>query len=173
MADKIITISGKQFCGKDTVAGILLENLPEFGRIGLGDAIKREYSRRIGIAVEEIEKNKSFHREGLIKLGNEGRAISDDYWLKAVINTPGNIIVPDVRMPFEAKTFKEAGAFMIRVEASAQVRGKRAPLTNSNDYTETALDDFDGWNFIVKNEGTLEDLKEQCKQLVEMITKFK
>ena len=44
MADKIIVISGKQYSGKDTAAKILLENLTNFKRIGLGDAIKIEYT---------------------------------------------------------------------------------------------------------------------------------
>ena len=42
----IIVISGKQYSGKDTLAKILLEKLPDFKRIGIGDAIKIEYGKR-------------------------------------------------------------------------------------------------------------------------------
>ena len=52
MADKIIILSGKQYSGKDTVAKILLQNLTNFKRIGLGDAIKLEYSEKTGIPFE-------------------------------------------------------------------------------------------------------------------------
>ena len=45
MDRKIIIVSGKQFSGKDTVAKIFLELLPDFKRIGLGDAIKIEYGK--------------------------------------------------------------------------------------------------------------------------------
>ena len=123
----IITLSGKQFCGKDTVAKILLERLPSFRRIGLADAIKIKYSERTGLSVEEIEKNKSQYRPDLIALGNEGRAISQDYWIKTILEQDGNIIVPDVRMPFEVDTFKACNAFCIRVEASAE-----APISVEN-----------------------------------------
>ena len=51
---KFITLSGKQFCGKDTVAKILLDRLPSFHRIGLADAIKLKYSERTGLTLEEI-----------------------------------------------------------------------------------------------------------------------
>ena len=55
MADRLIVLSGKQFSGKDTVGKILLEKFPSFRRIGIGDAIKIEYSRRTGLTREEIE----------------------------------------------------------------------------------------------------------------------
>ena len=60
MAKKIIVLSGKQYSGKDTVAKILLEKLTGFRRVGIGDAIKLEYSKRTGLSVEEIEKKEEF-----------------------------------------------------------------------------------------------------------------
>lgn len=170
MAKFIITLSGKQFCGKDTVAKILLERLPSFRRIGLADAIKIKYSERTGLSVEEIEKNKSQYRPDLIALGNEGRAISQDYWIKTILEQDGNIIVPDVRMPFEVDTFKACNAFCIRVEASAETRSKRGQLSRENDYTETALDDFKNWNYIIKNEGNYQDLQANVDGLIQAIS---
>lgn len=171
MANKIITLSGRQFCGKDTVTGILLENLPGFRRVALADAIKIEYSRRTGLSRDEIEKNKSIYREDLINLGNEGRAKSSDFWLKKVLEEDGNIIVSDVRLPFELETFRQRGAFCIRVEANADIRASRAPLSRENDYTETALDNVENWDYVIKNEGSREDLVNNCKDLVEKIRK--
>ena len=98
MTKKIIVLSGKQYSGKDTVAKILLEKLTGFRRVGIGDAIKLEYSKRTGLSVEEIEKNKATYRPDLINLGNEGRAISDTYWLCALLNIEGNLIIPDMRL---------------------------------------------------------------------------
>ncbi len=170
MAKHIITLSGKQFCGKDTVAKILLERLPSFRRIGLADAIKIKYSERTGLTVEEIEKNKSQYRPDLIALGNEGRAIGQDYWIKTILEQEGNIIVPDVRMPFEVDTFKSLNAFCIRVEASAKARSQRGELSRENDYTETALDNIDFWNYIIKNEGSYEELKESVDGLIKAIS---
>ena len=109
MAEKIIILSGKQYSGKDTVAKILLENLTNFKRIGLGDAIKIEYSETTGIPFEEIEKNKHLYRQDLINLGNTRRSEDSDYWIKKVIGLDGCLIVPDVRVKRELDFFKEAG----------------------------------------------------------------
>lgn len=169
MANLIITLSGKQFCGKDTVAKILLEELPLFKRIGLGDAIKIEYSKRTGLSLEEIEKNKSEYRPDLIALGDEGRAISPDYWLNSVINSEGNIIVPDVRMPREYQLFRENNAFCIRVNASESSRAKRGILVKSDDLTETSLDNISDWDYIIENESTYEALVENSLELIAKI----
>lgn len=170
MANYIITLSGKQFCGKDTVAKILLERLPSFRRIGLADAIKIKYSQKTGLSLNEIEKNKSRYRPDLITLGNEGRAISQDYWIKTIIEQEGNIIVPDVRLPFEVDTFKSHNAFCIRVEASESTRSKRGQLSQANDYTETALDNIKYWDYIIQNESTYQDLQENVDSLIQAIS---
>lgn len=172
MTKNIIIFSGKQFCGKDTIAKILLENLKDFKRIGLADSIKLEYSKRTGLSVEEIEKNKSKYRQDLIALGNEGRSISPDYWINVILKQNFNVIVPDVRMPHEVEKFKEFNAFLIRVEASKEARSKRGTLTNENDYTENALDDFKDWNYVIQNNGTYEELIENSKNLISEILKY-
>ena len=41
---------------------------------------------------EEIEKNKHLYRQDLINLGNQRRSEDKDYWIKKVIQMPGNII---------------------------------------------------------------------------------
>ena len=171
MSKFIITLSGKQFCGKDTVAKILLEKLSNFRRIGLADAIKLKYSERTGLSVEEIETNKSKYRPDLIALGNEGRAINPDYWLNTILEQEFNVIVPDVRMPHEADVFKSNNAFCIRVEASSEARSKRGVLSREDDYTETALDDYDKWDYVIKNEDSYETLEKDVDALVVAIKK--
>lgn len=172
MTKKIIILSGKQFCGKDTVAKILLENLKDFRRIGLADSIKLEYSKRTGLTVEEIEKNKSQYRQDLINLGNEGRSISPDYWINVILQQDDNVIVPDVRMPHEADKFKEFNAFAIRVEAPLEARAKRGVLSSENDYTEKALDNYSKWDYVIQNNGTYEDLVQASEELLNAIAKF-
>ena len=78
MADKIIIFSGKQYSGKDTAAKILLEAMPEYRRCAMGDIIKIEYAKEHNLTFEEIEANKPKYRQGLIDLGNWGRAQSPD-----------------------------------------------------------------------------------------------
>ena len=166
MADKIIIFSGKQYSGKDTLAKILLENMPEYHRCAMGDIIKLEYGRQHNLTYEEIEKNKAQYRQGLIDLGNWGRSQSDDYWLKKIIAEDGNIMVTDVRIPFEYETFKNAGAVAIRVECPREIRATRGELIGENDITETGLDNITNWDYVIQNDSSYEELKEKAFKLI-------
>ncbi len=170
MADKIIIFSGKQYSGKDTLAKILLENMPQYRRCAMGDIIKLEYGKQHNLTYEEIEKNKSQYRQGLIDLGNWGRSQSDDYWIKKIISQEGNIMVTDVRVPFEYETFKKAGAVAIRVECPREIRMKRGNLVGENDVTETGLDNIKNWDYIVYNDSDLNNLKEKALNLIKDLT---
>ena len=153
----IIAISGKQYSGKDTLAKLLLKDLPDYKRIGIGDAIKIEYGRQNNLTFDEIEKNKHLYRDDLIKLGNWGRAQDDRYWLKNLVGFD-KIIVPDVRVPFEVNFLKENGAFLVRVESDFEARSKRGKIVNPNDNTEVALDNYNQWDIVIYNNSDFETL---------------
>lgn len=172
MSEKIIILSGKQYSGKDTVAKILLENLTNFKRIGLGDAIKIEYSEKTGIPFEEIEKNKHLYRQDLINLGNQRRSEDKDYWIKKVIAQEGNIIVPDVRVKRELEFFEAENAYKIRVEASRETRSARGQLVGETDVTEVDLDDIKDWDCIISNNSTYENLQVESLKLAENLKSF-
>ena len=167
MTKKIIVFSGKQYSGKDTVAKILLNELKDFKRIGLGDAIKIEYGKTIGKTFEEIEKEKHLYRADLIKFANEKRAIDQDYWIKKIVEYPDNVIVPDMRVKREYDFFKSQGAYMIRVEASVEARSKRGTLVKADDPTETALDDIKDWDYVISNESDYETLVKNTEKLLQ------
>lgn len=165
MADRIIIFSGKQYSGKDTAAKILLEVAPDYRRCAMGDIIKLEYGRLNNLTYEEIEKNKSQYRAGLIELGNWGRAQSPDYWLEKIIQTQGKIMVTDVRVPHEYEVFKNAGAISVRIEADREVRLKRGELVGEDDITETGLDNIQDWDYIIENNSSYELFKTEILKL--------
>lgn len=165
----IICLSGKQYSGKDTVAKIILNEFSTFKRIGIGDAIKYEYGKMHGLTYEEIDSNKGKYRTGLIELGNFGRSISPDYWLTKIIERDENIVVTDVRLLHEAQVFKTAGAFLIRVEASYDVRSKRGIITNVNDLTETELDNYADFDYIIDNNSDYEELISNTRPLIDVL----
>ena len=166
MADKIIIFSGKQYSGKDTAGKILVETLPDYKRCAMGDIIKYEYGKRHNLTYEEIEANKSKYRAGLIELGNWGRSQSPDYWLDKIINTDGNIIVTDVRVPHEYEKFKSAGAISIRIEASRAVRAQRGELIGENDITEVGLDNVTDWDYVITNNSDYNSFKNSVLQVI-------
>lgn len=169
MADRIIIFSGKQYSGKDTVAKILLEKMPDYKRFAMGDVIKLEYGQKHNLTYEEIEKNKAIYRQGLIDLGNWGRSVDPDYWLKKIISQEGKIIVTDVRVPHEYEIFKSAGAVAIRVEASRETRASRGELIGEGDITEVGLDNIKDWDYIIENNSDYETLKTKSLELVEKL----
>ncbi len=166
MADKIIIFSGKQYSGKDTLAKIMLNAMPDYKRFAMGDIIKLTYGKEKGLTYEEIEKNKPLYRQDLINLGNWGRAQDPDYWLKKILEQPGNIMVTDVRVPHEYEVFKNAGAISIRVEADREIRAKRGELIGENDITETGLDNITDWDYIIENNSDYETLETQAQKLI-------
>ena len=165
----IIIFSGKQYSGKDTAAKIMLDAMPDFRRCAMGDIIKLTYGKQHNLTYEEIEKNKSQYRQGLIDLGNWGRAQDPDYWLKKIVEQKGNIIVTDVRVPREYEVFKNAGAITIRIEASRKVRASRGQLIGEDDVTEVGLDDVKDWDYIIENNSSYEKLKESVIKIIEKI----
>lgn len=171
MANIIIVISGKQLSGKDTVAKILLQKLPNFRRVGIGDAIKSEYAKEKNITIEEIEANKAYYRPDLIALGDKGRAISDTFWIKKLIEMEGNLIIPDLRLKKEYAFFKTVNAFSIRVESSEENRLKRGQIVKGDDLTETDLDDISSWDYIIENNDTYDNLLEACDLLIKKINR--
>ena len=169
MAESIIFFSGKQYSGKDTAGKIFLENLDGYKRMAMGDVIKQEYSRQNGISVEEIERNKSKYRQGLIDLGNWGRTQSPDYWLNKIVEQDGKIIVTDVRVPHEYEVFKNAGAIGIRIEASRRTRAQRGELVGEEDITEVGLDDVLDWDYVVENDSDYDNFKKQLLDIIDDI----
>jgi len=168
MAERIIIFSGKQYSGKDTAAKILLEALPEYRRCAMGDIIKLEYGRLNNLTYKEIEANKPKYRQGLIDLGNWGRAQSKDYWLKKIISQDGKIVVTDVRVKHEYETFKKAGAISIRIEADRNIREMRGgKLIGEDDVTEVDLDNIPDWDYIIDNNNDYETLKQNVLKIVE------
>lgn len=170
MAEKIIIFSGKQYSGKDSVAKILLEKMPDYKRCAMGDIIKLVYGSKHGLSYQEIERNKPLYRQGLIDLGNWGRSIDPDYWLKKIISQEGNIIVTDVRVQHEYDIFKSAGAIAIRVEASRENRALRGELIGENDVTEIGLDHITNWDYVIENNSDYESLKAKALDLVDKIS---
>ena len=167
----IIAISGKQYSGKDTLAKILIEKMPDFKRVGIGDAIKIEYGKKHNLTFEEIEKNKHKYRDDLIELGNYGRGISPDYWLEKISNMD-KVIIPDIRVEYEAEFFRKRGAFLIRVNSAYKKRSERGIIVSDGDNTEIALDDYNLWNVIVDNNSDYNSLFRHADKVVMLFKNF-
>lgn len=167
--NNIIAISGKQRSGKDTLAAFLLTHLPGWRRVALADALKDEYCQAHGLdraMIDTLKNQDPAIRGGLIAWGGMRRDEDPNYWVKQVIAQAPGIIVPDLRFQNEARAFQEAGALLVRVEANPQARANRGILSHEADPSETDLDGWKGWDWVIQNSSTLDQLERQALVII-------
>lgn len=168
---ELIAISGKQYAGKDLLADCLIKTLREqgFRKYPIALAIKREFANIYGLTIQDIEANKALYRPGLIALGQRRRLQDENYWLKHLFSEPGPKVVSDMRLLHEYDFFKQKGAFLIRLEASPEVRAKRGTIVSETDATECELDGTTNWDALLTNESSIADFEKQVATLLEKI----
>ena len=79
-----------------------------------------------------------------------------------------NWIITDVRFPNEAKAIKDKGGIVIRVNRTYYTEDKKYIIGYDPFEThpsETALDDYDGFDYVIENDGTVQDLIDKVKSL--------
>lgn len=161
----IIALGHKQNVGKDEVAKILSDY--GFTRVGFADRLykvakdlygwdgfqDREYylTNRDAKELPLTTVGKS-PRQILIELGNKVRDIWEDTWVASCVQD--NTVISDMRYPNEAKILRERGAFLIRVDRD---------VPQTTDVADTALDGFTDWDCVIKNDGSLEDLRHKVR----------
>ena len=72
-------------------------------------------------------------------------------------------------MPHEYEVFKAAGAVMIRIEASREVRARRGTLIGEDDITEVGLDNVTDWDYIVENNTNFAEFESKLFTIIESL----
>lgn len=187
----IIGISGKKQSGKNTVGEIIQKLTPvpnceekSFFRLrAFADALKQEVAKATGHTIAAINDNKEIFRPILQWWGTEFRKKfqkNPKYWIDtlawSVINNRVNgysVIITDVRFSEEAEYVKDCGGVLLRVKRTPSDEefehfGKFGRKAVDKHSSETALDDYP-FNYIIDNNGTLEELEEEVKKFVKEI----
>lgn len=183
-----IAISGKARAGKNTVAEMLVDYLKYKNSkekiVALADPMKKivqmmfpEASadclygpselRATPISDKFKDKNGNLltHRQALIDLGAFGRQYNGSIWLNCLVedcnrSTEINTyIVSDVRFINEFKYLKEAKFITIRV-----LRADCAKLDDVSEVEQDSIDDSE-FDYVIHNDGSLDDLKKQVQRL--------
>lgn len=119
-------------------------------------------------------------REILQKVGEMFRKeISPDIWVNSLFESYDslkyysyytkdpvhpNLIITDVRMPNEVQAIKDRGGILIRIDRDTKYK--------DNHISETALEDYNGWDYIIDNNGTLEELIDKVEELYDRTAGF-
>lgn len=170
---QIILISGKARSGKDTLADIIvnekLNNEKKVTKIQVGQYIKYYATKYFGWDGSEDTKP----RDLLNTLGTDiiRNKIDPDFHIDRLIQDIkvlsyfyDTFIVSDIRFPIEIEKTKESFDNVV----SIKMQRESDELNNSqkNHISETILDNYNNFDFVIDNNGSLEDLKEKAKSIL-------
>ena len=173
---QVILIGGKARSGKDTLADFLTENLEKQGKkvfkIQVGQYIKYYAMKYFGWDGEEETKP----RDLLIELGTEiiRKKIDPDFHIDRLIQDIkvlsyfyDTFVVSDIRFPVEIEKPKKE---FDNVTTIKMIRNSdELNDAQKSHVTETGLDDFNSFDYVIENEGSLEELKEKAMKIVKEI----
>jgi hypothetical protein len=170
---KVVCISGKAQHGKDTTAGMMKTVLESMGHTVLiahyGDLVKYVCRTFFGWNGEKD----AYGRSLLQKVGTDiVREQRPNFWvdfIKDLLSMFPNewdfVLIPDSRFPNEIDGLKQSGFNVIHLRVRRE--NFESPLTTEqqNHPSETALDHVVP-DFLIVNDGTLEDLYNKVCNLV-------
>lgn len=179
----IIGLSGLAGSGKDTVAGIIVDQYDDFTTIALADEIKETAKRWYGFTNQQLWGASELRntpspwypelicRDVLQKLGTEvGRNIYGQTWIDFTMRecrNHYNVVIPDVRWPQgnEGKAIRAAGGKLVRIKRpSAGLAGTASQHESETKQQETPDSFFD---YIINNNGSIDDLHLKIRVLME------
>ena len=173
---KIFLVSGRARHGKDTMSRMIAEKYEQMGKkvcfIQLMRPLKQYLKEYFGWDGKEETKPRGL----LIKLGTEiirekidpnfhiNRLIEDIKVLSYFFDT---FIVSDIRLPIEIEKPKQEFKNVISIKLERPYT--ETTKEEQKHITETGLDNYHGFDYIIKNDKSLEELKEQAIELAKKI----
>jgi hypothetical protein len=171
--------------GKDEVANLLVRDYG-FKKIAYADAVKDAVRVIFGLTQRQLygdekelvdEYCQDTHRNILQKVGTEcmRRGYRDDIWIKALfrqlsLDEDGepDWVVTDVRFSNEADAVKERGGWLVKVSRPERLRDQIATKLHAS---ETSMIGYEGWDYEIVNDDSLETLSEKVDDMITHFTK--
>lgn len=181
VGDMSVALIGKMGSGKDTVAETLIKSYG-YTRYAFADNLK--LLAETWFPDQYNSKNKP--RQLLQDLGMAFRSIDEDVWIRTMLDDiqqqynesiaslyyPESIVVTDTRLPNEYQALKDKGFKFIRVTVDEDICKQRminrGDVFNSNNMKHTTESYYDTFecDYMIDNNGTLENMEEQLKIIV-------
>ncbi|MFA4904457.1 MAG: hypothetical protein WC600_17120 [Desulfobaccales bacterium] len=180
----LIGLSGKAGSGKSTAADYLWDQYL-YHRFAFADTLKVLVGQAFDFSQEQLYgdlKEVPDPRFGksprwcLQHLGTEVfRGIWPGIWVHHLMesvrdfwqmNGERPVVVTDVRFLDEAEALKNVGAVLIRIERA----GAGAQAGIPDHISETSLDAYPGWDYVLQNDGSLAALEFMLDQIVGGVT---
>lgn len=187
----IVLIHGRKRSGKDTFAGILKELKPELAIYSFAQPLKEITAKSFGITLkvlDELKNDESIKigfrspnakmctgnsvRNFLQNLGTEAMKpiFGNDVWADLAIKHYNTLpqdsvmVIPDFRVPEEYEAIKALGLPIMSVKIDREC----VEVSGDTHITENSLVDFE-FDFIVDNNGTLDDLRTEAVELLDKL----
>jgi len=175
----ILGFSGHKQTGKDTICKFICDECSWITHKSFGENLKIVAAALLDCDYRDFESEQFKNSESFIKksggeyytnreilqlLGTDVcRMISPTIWIDTLFHDFDSDywVISDVRFPNEAQAIKDRGGKLIRVERNTK-------LTDIH-LSETALDDFKDWDFVIDNNGTLDELKVNADYLMTQV----
>lgn len=177
---KIFLIAGRARHGKDTMAAMIREYYLKQGlmpeRLQFSYYIK-DYAKRL-TSWDGSEETKDEIREFLQELGTEiiRKQIDPDFFIHRVCDDIrvysffcDVLTISDVRFPREIEEVKKVFPKTISILIERPHFDSPLNQNEKKHETETALNDYHNYDYIIQNDGTIEELKEKVIQLLEEV----
>lgn len=171
--------------GKDTSADALCRDL-NYRKVAFADKL-REFAMKVdplitsstqnvnvgigrgrlawaiqGLGYEEAKRTYPEVRTLLQKMGVAARELfGHDFWVDQAlrgIKPEERVVFPDVRFENEAEAIKNLDGVLIKIV--------RPGFEGDGHESERALDEFDGWDYVVVNDGDVMDLQRKVVETV-------
>lgn len=130
-----------------------------------------------GVSYHKLSREeKELHRPKFIEMSNTLKQVfGTDVWVKALFEDyeeDSNWIITDLRYPQELQAITERKGITIRIarpctECGLYESHKMSCSYNKlEDESETALDDYQSWDYRILNDGTVDDLIEKVRDIL-------
>ena len=170
---KIFILSGKAGSGKNTVSNIIKEFYGNTIEISFSYYIK-DYAKRVSDwdGSEETKPRELLQQLGIElvkeKIDNKlfiNRVVED---IKVFSYFYDVIVISDARLVDEIETIKTLFPKSISIRVNSNTENN---LTNEqkNHITETGLDNYSNYDYIMDNNGSIEELKEKTIKILEEV----
>ncbi len=169
----IFIIAGKAQTGKDTTAKLIRKYADNYN---LKTAII-QYSMYIKLYAKALLDwnfdDATKPRTLLQDIGNDVRArINPHFFTNRIIddiNVLSNyaevIVISDARLPEEIAKINDTFSNVTNIHIVKDEKQNGLDLKQANHITETALDNYDNFDFVIENNGTIKDLENQVSNI--------
>lgn len=172
---RIYMIAGKARHGKDTTGSFIKEYYDAKGMKSINLQISYPLKYYASKVLDWDFSEETKPREFLQRVGSSIRSKMDERFftnrlvedIKVLFEFCDVIIISDVRMPIEFEEISSNFDDVKKVYINRPNFETMLSGTEQKHITETALDNYSDYDCIIKNDGSLEDLKNKVNELLE------